>query len=193
VTDIDRSKGLILLTIVVAATVLGGIALTAAASDTDENTNDQTSLVVGSESGRTAELLTLTNTNESTNGPAGFMPWMMPGPFGGPRGEFRRGGLLGRDCFGPIEVSDEFEDNVVGIAESDEDVQVLLDDGYNVTGVRPIIKTVVDGDGNIVTKAIDAIVILIKEETGRASVWVNLEEGKVTEIMILTRTIIEKP
>jgi hypothetical protein len=58
--------------------------------------------------------------------------------------------------------------------------------------VRPIIKTVVDGEGNVVTKATDAIVMLVKEDTGRASAWVNLDEVKVTEIVILTRTVIEK-
>jgi hypothetical protein len=186
VTDIDRNKGLILLTIVVAATVLGGIALTTAAADTGEN-------VVDSESASIVKPLILTDTSESTDGPAGFVPWMMPEPFGGPREGPRRGGPLGWHGFGAIEVSEEFEENVLAIAEGDEDVQGLLNDGYNVTGVRPIIKTEVDGEGNIVTKATDAIVLLVKEETGKASVWVNLEEGKVTEIMILTRTIIEKP
>ncbi len=178
----------------VVATVLGGIALTTAGADTGEtNTSDQTSLVVGTEDGNAVDLLVVTDTNESTDGSAGFMPWMMPGQFGEPRGGPRRGGPHGRGGFGFVEVSEEFKENVTTIAESDEDVQALLDDGYNVTAVRPIIQTVVDGAGNVVTKATDAIVILAKEDTGRASVWVNLEEAKVTEIVILTRTVIEKP
>lgn len=92
-----------------------------------------------------------------------------------------------------MEVSEEFEANVIDIAKSDEDVQDLLDDGYNITGVRPIIKSVVEGDGSVVTKATSAIVMLEKDTTSRASVWVDLEEAKVTEIVILTRTVIEKP
>lgn len=199
-TDIERSKGLILLTIVAMATILGGVALTTAGADNAEDTNDQT-LVVDTKSQSTIdqtsavveneessiELLTVvTDTNETPNDSEGFMQQgMMPmfGPRRGPHG--------GRG-FGFVEVSEEFEENVLAIAENDEDVQTLLDDGYNVTIVRPIIKTVVDGEGNVVTKATDAIVMLVKEDTGRASAWVNLDEAKVTEIVILTRTVIEK-
>ena len=67
-----------------------------------------------------------------------------------------------------------------------------LDQGYTIAGVRPIIKTVVDGNGDVTTKATDAIVMLGSEDTTRASVWVDIEEGKVTQIVILTRTVIEK-
>lgn len=106
-----------------------------------------------------------------------------------------RGWMRGRGCFGYgfIEVSEEFKENVIKIAEDDSDVQNLLNDGYNITGVKPIIKTVVEGDGTIVTKATTAIVMLEKDTTGRAMVWVDLEQGKVTKIAILTLTIIEKP
>lgn len=91
-----------------------------------------------------------------------------------------------------IEGSDEYEENVIDIAESDGVVQTLLNDGFNITRVRPIIKAEVDGDGNVVTKATDAVVVLEKDATSHAFVWVDLEEGKVTRIEILTRTVIEK-
>jgi hypothetical protein len=203
VTDIERSKGLILLTIVAMATILGGVALTTAGAsnsgdtnelttlvaDTgDENTIEPTSVVVETEE-NSIQLLTVEDGTEETTDSGEPMHWeMMPifGPRQGPHG----GRGFGRG-FG-FEVSEEFEENVLTIAEGDEDVQALLDDGYNVTGVRPIIKTVVDGEGNVVTKATDAIVMLEKEDTGRAGVWVNLDEAKVTEIVILTRTVIEK-
>lgn len=210
-TNIERSKALILLTIVVVASILGGIALTTVGADTsEENTSELTSLVadtedentielapvaVDAEGESTVELLTLVadTGEESTDDSTEFMPWrMMTGTCKGLQRGFRRG-PRGRGGFGFVEVSEEFEENVITIAESDEDVQALLDDGYNITGVRPIIKTVVDGDGNIVTKATEAIVMLDKDETGKASVLVNLEEGKVTKIVIMTRTIIEKP
>ncbi len=105
-----------------------------------------------------------------------------------------RGWIHGRGCFnhGFIEVSEEYKENVINIAKSDTDVQNLLNDGYNITGVKPIIKTVVEGDGTVVTKATNAIVMLEKDTTGRAMVWVDLEQGKVTKIVILTLTIIEK-
>jgi hypothetical protein len=185
VADIDRSKGLILLTIAVAATILGGVALTTVGADTSGNTSELTS--VATNAGNIVEPTSVSvGSEESIVDSGGFMPGMMLGPAG------PRGGPPGRRGFGFIEVSEEFEESVLAIAEGDEDVQALLDEGYNVTGVRPIIKTVVDGDGNVVTKATDAIVMLEKDDTGRAGVWVNLDEAKVTEIVIMARTVIEK-
>jgi len=106
------------------------------------------------------------------------------------------GGRSGRRCggrpYGFIEVSEEYEANVISIAENDLDVQNLINEGYNVTGVRPIITTKIDAQGNVTTKATNAIIMLEKDTTSRASVWVNLEEGKVTRIVILTMTVIEK-
>jgi len=72
-------------------------------------------------------------------------------------------------------------------------VQNLLADGYNITDVRPIINTVVEADGTVTMKATTARVMLSQNTTGRAFVTVNVEEGKVMEIVILTRTVIEKP
>jgi len=102
------------------------------------------------------------------------------------------GWRCGRGPYGFIEVSEEYEQDVITIAESDQDVQDLLSDGYSVAGVRLIITTKVEAGGKVVTEATNAIVILEKDTTGRASVWVDLEEGKVTKIAVLTRTVIEK-
>jgi hypothetical protein len=104
-----------------------------------------------------------------------------------------RFGRQGFGNFGSIEVSEEFKQTVTNIAQSDQDVQNLIADGYNVTAVRPIIKTVVDGEGNVVTKATSAVLLLQQDTTGHASVLVSIEEAKVTQIVILTRTVIEKP
>jgi hypothetical protein len=79
------------------------------------------------------------------------------------------------------------------LVEGDSDVQNLLDDGYNVTRVVPTIKTVLDGEGNVVTKATNATVLLEKEDSGCAIISVDLEANKVTQITIFTRTVIEKP
>jgi len=128
------------------------------------------------------------NGEENSNGvPEWFNGRMMAGPCGMPCG-----GPHGWGCGGFIEVGEGFEENVINIAESDEDVQGLLADGYNVTRVRPIIKSIVEADGDVVTKATSAILMLEKNATGRASVWVSVEEGTVTRIVILTRTVIEK-
>lgn len=124
------------------------------------------------------------NGDESSNG---FARWINGNMglrrFGWPRG-------WGRFVF--MEVSEEFEGKVIEIAKSDEDVGKLLDDGYSITGVRPIIKAVVDADGDVVTKATCAIVVLQKDTTGHASVWVDLDEEIVTRIVIFTRMVIEK-
>jgi len=109
---------------------------------------------------------------------------------GGGHGFGRRGfGWGGRS----ITVSQEYKDNVINIAQNDSDVQNLLADGYNITDVRPIINTIVEADGTVTMKATTAIVMLSQNTTGKAFVTVNVEEGKVTQIVILTRTVIEKP
>jgi hypothetical protein len=108
----------------------------------------------------------------------------------------RRGmrfGMGGFGGFGPVEVSEEFKQTVTNIAGNDTDVQNLIADGYNVTSVRPIIKTVIDAEGNVVTKATNAVLTLQKDTTGHASVMVDVEQAKITQIAILTRTVIDKP
>lgn len=101
--------------------------------------------------------------------------------------------MRGKGYLGFIEVSEEFKENVVNIAKNDPDVQNLLNEGYNITGVRPLIKTIVEGDGSVVAKATGAILMLEKDATSHATAMVDLEEAKVTEIIILTRMVIEKP
>ena len=110
-------------------------------------------------------------------------------PFGG---HGRRGGCGPGEFGGAVTVSQEYKDNVINIAQNDSDVQKLLTDGYNVTGVRPIITATVEADGTVTMKATTAIVTLCQDTTGRALVTVNVEQGKVTKIVILTRTVIEK-
>jgi hypothetical protein len=110
------------------------------------------------------------------------------------------GGLgFGRRGFGwgggNITVSQAYTNNVISIAKNDSDVQNLLSEGYNVTNVRPIISTVIEANGTVTMQATTAIVVLENTTTnasGRAFVTVNVEEGKVTRIEILTRTVIEK-
>jgi len=169
VIKIERKKALILLTAVAVAAVMGGIILNAySASNGDQSSNDSAECIDRRMMGGMM---------------AGTCNWTGGGQRGGPRGH---GG------YGFIEVSEEYKENVLTVAKNDSDVQALLDDGYNITGVRPIIKTVVEADGSVVTKATSAVVMLEKDTTGYASVWVDLEQGKVTEIVILTRTVIEK-
>lgn len=167
----DRKKASILLSMVAVAAILGGMAMVYGRYYSTNSTNGNSELTPGA------------------------FGWPMQGLFdngynftGMPHGCQRRG-----HDYGFIEVSEEYEENVINIAKNDSDMQELLADGYNITGVRPIIKTVVEADGDVVTKATTAIVMLSKDTTGRASVWVDIEDAKVTRIEILTRTVIEKP
>jgi len=104
----------------------------------------------------------------------------------------RRGFGGGRGGFGPVTISEEYKENVLNITEGDTDVQALLAEGYNITGVRPIISTTVEADGTVTTKATTAIVSLQKDTTGWALAWVDIEQAKVTKIQILTVATIEK-
>jgi len=95
--------------------------------------------------------------------------------------------------FGFINISEEFKENVIKIVESDQDVQKLLSEGYNITCIRPIVSTNIGRNGSITVKAKSAILVLRKNYSGIAFVWVDVEKGKVTRIEIVTRTVIEKP
>jgi len=115
-------------------------------------------------------------------------------PNGGP-GFGRRG--FGRGC-GNITVSQAYNNTVISIAKNDSDVQNLVAEGYSITEVRPIISTVIGANGNVTMQATTAILVLENTSTnattsvsGRAFVTVNVQEGKVTKIEILTRTVIE--
>ncbi len=93
---------------------------------------------------------------------------------------------------GRIEVSTEYNQTVMNIVNSDSDVKNLISQGYSVQDVRPIIKSVVQADGTVVTKATTAIVTLVNGTTGRAAVTVDVTNAKVTQIVIETRTVITK-
>jgi hypothetical protein len=160
--NMDKRKAIVMLTVVAAAAIMSGIILTAYSASNGKEST--------------------TDIPEWDN-----MGMMMPEAYGGPHGH-----MSGRGGFGFIEVSDEFKENVLNVANADSDVQALLTEGYNITQVRPIIKSVVEADGTVVTKATSAIVMLEKDTTSRATVLVDIEEAKVTEIVILTRTVIDK-
>lgn len=110
--------------------------------------------------------------------------------------KFSRWGFGRRRGWGPngrLEMSTEYEENVIAIAESDPEVQEYLADGYSFKGLRPLIKSIVDADGDVTTKATNAVYILESEDTtDHVAVWVDLDAGSVTKIVIFTRTVIER-
>jgi hypothetical protein len=172
-----KSKILALFSVIAIAAVVSGILLAPQIANAAENSNTSTTTQTSAS--------TTQETNET-------IPSWNPICMG-----FGRLGLQARmrgfGGFGTVEVSEEFKQTVISIAENDTDVQNLINDGYNVTSVRPIIKTVIDAEGNVVTKATSAVLTLQKDTTGHATVLVSIEEAKVTQIVILTRTVIEKP
>ncbi|MEJ2271703.1 MAG: hypothetical protein P8X91_04320 [Candidatus Bathyarchaeota archaeon] len=91
-----------------------------------------------------------------------------------------------------IELSTEYTEAVNSILEADTDVQTLIAEGYNVTSIRPIIKNVVLADGSIVTGATTAVVKLVNGTSGYAVVNVDVSQAAVNQIVIFTRTVIDK-
>ena len=109
------------------------------------------------------------------------------GGFGGFGENFVNGTAVG---YGSIQISSAFTQNVTNILNSSTDVKALFSQGWNVTSIRPMITTTLDGNGNIVTQATSANVIL-EGSNGRALVVVNLTTEKVTKIV--TTTVNDNP
>ena len=180
----DRKiKVLALISLVVAASVVASLVL-AMQSTAKADTNS----AVASDVQPTLSSVNGTDNGGFINGDMGFGGHRMGG-FGGPGGMGGLGGPRGMGGFGEfggnlssammpggfgsIQVSSDFTQNVTNIAKNDSDVQNLLTQGYNITSIRPVISTVIDGNGNIVTQATSADVIL-QSTTGRALVVVDL-------------------
>jgi hypothetical protein len=177
-----KTKALTLLAIVSFAAIAGSLIFAmqpAAKADTT---------AVASDSETTPSAVNSPNDNFTFNsGFAGFScRGMMDRGFGGMN---HRG--MGHGGIGDIQVSADFTANVTNIANSDSDVQNLLTQGYNITSIHPVITTTIDGNGNVVTKASSADLTLIGTN-GRALVVVDLTQAKVTKIVTLTMTEIDK-
>ncbi|MCE4606264.1 MAG: hypothetical protein F7B59_02910 [Desulfurococcales archaeon] len=84
-----------------------------------------------------------------------------------------------------IVVSDEFRQNVIGILESNTTTADLINNGYNVTMIKPIIQEVVNGDNTVTLHATGAIVILHDNSgnhQGNVKILIDLENGKVVKL-----------
>ncbi len=197
-----KTKALSIITIIAIAAVAATLAYTmqtTVSAQTNNTTNAVADQAVTSPSSSP-----LNNQNSGGmnfaggfGGPEGGFggPGMMmteQGNFSGPGafGRCGRGGFV-QGGFGQIEVSSEFTANVTAIAKADSDVANLLNSGYNITAVHPIVQTTIDGNGNVVTKALNAE-LLLESSNGRATVLVSLDQAKVTKIVTLTMTVIEK-
>ena len=171
---------LILLTTLAAA--VGAITLTAfVAADTNSTTTDTSTTVTADTSQYVNQMQFVGNIMMDSQGFGGF---------GGPGGHGGRGEFMGG--MANIEVSTEYTANVNAILNNDTDVQNLISQGYNVTSINPVVKNVIQGDGTLVTQATTAIVIMQNGTSGYATVKVDVTNSAVTQIVTITRTVINK-
>ena len=128
-----------------------------------------------------------------------FGSFMMSGDqaFGaGPDGPSNQGpmqpGNMGMLGMQDVQISSAYNSTVTSILNNDTDVKNLVAQGYNVTGIHPIIQSVIAGDGTVTTEATTAIVTMQNGTTGFATVTVDITNAKVTQIVNITRTVIDK-
>lgn len=178
-----KIKVLALISLVIAASVIASVVLAMQSTAKADPTSSVASDV---------QQPTLSSVNETSNNGSFLIGHMGFGNIGGMgRGCRGPGGLGGFGGFGAIQVSSDFTQNVTNIANNDTDVQNLISQGFNITSVRPIITTTVDGNGNLVTKATGAD-LTMQSSTGRSLIVVDLNQAKVTKIVTITRTEIDK-
>jgi hypothetical protein len=176
-----KTAALTLVLLTALAALIGGVAATTlAAGATTTTTTTETST---------------TATPELSGNATGLPFWGMGGMMMGDQGfgGHRRGGGPGfMGGMGSIEVSSEYTATVNAILNNDTDVQNLISQGYNVTSIHPIIKSVIGADGTVTAKATTAMVTLQNGTSGYAVASVDISQAKVTQIVIFTRTVIDK-
>ena len=168
---VERKTMALALVMLIVFTMIGALTATSLAAETTVDT--------------TADV-----ENQTCEWPFLVMPEMMLGEQGFGGGQGYRGGVPGG--IRNIEVSTEYNETVNAILEADSDMKALIAEGYNVTSIRPVIKNVVEADGTISTKATTAVVTLQNSTSGIAVADVDISQAKVTEIVIFTRTVIDK-
>jgi hypothetical protein len=172
---------LILLTTLAAA--VGALTLTAFATADTNSTNTITSTAITADTTQNIDQIQF----------AGNMMMDNQGFGGGPGGHGGHGQMMGvMNNMNNVEVGTEYTANVNAILGNDSDVQNLVAQGYNVTSINPIVKTVIQEDGTIATQATNAAVILTNGTSGFATVKVDVANAKVTQIITITRTVIDK-
>jgi hypothetical protein len=198
-----KTMALTLVLLIAFAAIIGTLTATSLATNANSTTLGTTTaeaavttLAAETESTTTD---TSTATTADTESHTDALPfWGMEGiimgdqGFSGGRGFGRGPRGCGPRGMGNIEVSSEYTETVNAILDSDTDVQNLIAEGYNVTSINPIIKSVIEADGTVATKATTAIVTLQNGTSGYAVASVDISQAKVTQIVIFTRTVIDK-
>ena len=179
----NRTKALVLLSVIVVSVVAGSFIFAMQSVKADTTTP------VATDSEVTPSAINATDNSPIVVGGFGNGPMMI-----GMEPRFGMGQRMGRGFggLGAVQVSSDFTANVTNIVNNDSDVQNLLNQGYNITSIRPVISAVIDGNGNVVTKASTADVLLLGNNGSRSLVVVDLTQDKVTKIVTLTVTEIDK-
>ena len=187
VGEIQRKTAALTLVLLTAfATLIGGLAATTFAAGTTNVTTTETTTAATSELNGNATDIPFWGMGGMMMSDQGFGGG--PG-FGGGHGGSGPGFMGG---MGNIEVSSDYTATVNAVLNNDTDVQNLITQGYNVTSINPIIKTVIGADGTVTAKATTAMVTLQNGTSGYAVASVDISQAKVTQIVILTRTVIDK-
>lgn len=175
-----KTVGISLVLLTILATTIGTLTMVSYAAAVDSNsTSNSTATTVTPDTSQNAGQPQFGGTMMMDQGPGEFMR--------------RPGGhhMMDGAGMGNIEVSSEYTANVNAILNNDTDVAAIITQGYNVTAIHPNIKTVVQADGTITTNASTATVFL-QGTSGYATVNVDLANAKVTYIVEITRTVIDK-
>ncbi len=164
----------------VSVAVFAGLATTAFADQANSTT------------GTTTTAATTLGTNATTTPFGGIGLMMGDGGFGGGPGGHGGGGRGFGGYAGDVEVSSAYNQTLNTILGNDSDVQNLVSQGYSVGSIRPIVKSVIVADGTVTAQATTAIVSMQNGTSGYATVSVDITNAKVSQIVILTRTVIDK-
>lgn len=123
------------------------------------------------------------NTNDEIRGQAPIMPpglkvqtwfkwrWCLPSRF--------------------VQVSPEYNQTVMGVLESNDETSRLLEQGYRVVLMRPIIRAYVEGDGTVVFKAQQALVVLSNGST-TVTYLVDISSRAVTHIATINIGVLKE-
>ena len=90
-----------------------------------------------------------------------------------------------------VQVSPEYNETVMDILRSNEETSKLLAQGYNVISIRPVIRAYIEGDGTVVFKAQQALVVL-SDGSATVTYLVDISSRAVTHIATINISALKK-
>jgi len=116
----------------------------------------------------TASAQTVSYGPSMANVPVGFKGWFMCAP-----------GFTTKS----VEVSQGYKAAVMDILNKNDEAKGLLEQGYTVEGVTPIVKAYVEADGTVTVKAQQAVVVLASSNGDvKVMYLVDIGSGSVTHL-----------